>query len=162
MSENADSPAVILYYQHHRRLKDTREIQGFVEISLGRCSIATYTNGDCLIARYFLRHGQANSMQQLCANHDLNGKAMDLTRIVLRSKTAKCVDERGQGKPRDHQGDKLAIRHCQPVLRLPWSVQPILSNPCNSAFFLKLSISKCNTRPLEVVTVCAARSTVRV
>ena len=123
MTGNADSPAVILYYQHHRRLKDAREIQGFVEISLGRCSIATYTNGDCLIARYFRRHGQANSVQHLCANHDLNGKAMVLTRIVLRSKTAKCVDERGQRKPLDHQGDEFAVRRGQPVLQLQWSGQ---------------------------------------
>src|SRR5439155_20908389 len=61
----ADSPAIVLYDQHHRSLKDTGKIQGFIEITLRAGPIATDANSHHRVTGDFSSHGHPNGMQHL-------------------------------------------------------------------------------------------------
>src|SRR5712692_113647 len=91
MTRNTDGPAVVLHDQHHGGLVDPREIQRFVEITLGGCAIATDTHGYDWVASDFGGHGQANRVQHLRADHDLDRQTSQFAGPVLSREAAKRV-----------------------------------------------------------------------
>jgi len=109
MTRNADRPAIILHHQHHGSLKNTREIQSLIKIALRGSTISTDTHRHCWIARYFRSHGQANGVQHLCANHNLDRQTVYFPGIVFGSKAAKCVDKCGYRKSSYQQRGNLSI-----------------------------------------------------
>src|SRR5437588_4312806 len=95
MTRDADGPAVILHDQDDRSMKDTCEVQCFVEIAFGRGTIATHAHGYDGVASDFGGHCQAHGMQHLCADHNLNGQAMHLAGPVFGREATKRVSYRG-------------------------------------------------------------------
>src|SRR6266496_5329311 len=95
MTRYADSPAVILYHEHHRSPEDTRKVQRFIEIALGRCSIATHSHGHRRIASDLCSHTQPHRMRHLRPDHNLDGQTARLFRIG-RGETTEGVDHSGK------------------------------------------------------------------
>src|SRR5260221_13758953 len=91
VTRDTDGPAVVLHDQHHGCLVDPREIQCFVEITFGGCTIATDTHGYDRVAGDFGSHGQANRVQHLRADHDLDRQTSQFAGPVLSREAAERI-----------------------------------------------------------------------